>query len=303
MLYLNVTDVCKVIGKNPFEKESLEDVRKSILLKEKKRKFEHISDDDKKKIINQSCTEQRIKDEYVELENKSKELFTKKKDLEHMKRQCELQITKNIDVQEMEKKKTKIQHDLTQTSKLEVLTTKKKDDLLDLNLKNICKPSIKIQNQSGFVEKVDELQKNVPISCKELIKTEIYTKRGIYGEKDILKQAEVDLCISMNKIERLKYYCFENKLKIGGKADASDENNTIYEFKKRQRRFFQDIPIYEKIQLEMYLWIYKVEFIMHGQMFDNEIRWIKYTSIPTLLDEIKEGLNDYICWAEKFIIT
>ena len=107
MLYLNVTDVCRVIGKNPFENESLEEVRKSIFLKKTKRKFENISDNDKKKIINQSGTEQRIKDEYFELENKSKELCTKKKDLQDIKKQCELKISKNIDVQEMEKKKNK----------------------------------------------------------------------------------------------------------------------------------------------------------------------------------------------------
>ena len=198
------------------------------------------------------------------------------------------------------KKKIKIQHDLTQTSELQKLTTKKKDDLLDLNLKNICIPSIKTQNQSVFVEKVNEVQKNLPKSCKELIQTEIYTKRGIHGEKDILKQAENDLCVSMKKIETIEYYCFENKLKIGGKADASDNNNHIYEFKKRQRRFFEDIPIYEKIQLEMYLWIYNIDFIMHGQMFDNKIRWVQYTSIPELLEEIKKGLNDYISWTENY---
>lgn len=71
-------------------------------------------------------------------------------------------------------------------------------------------------------------------------------------------------------------------------------NGELMEFKHRIKRLFNFIPIYEKLQLEMYLFLLNnVTTCTHVETYNNNQNVTQYVHNANLLEKIKTKLDKY----------
>lgn len=151
----------------------------------------------------------------------------------------------------------------------------------DTNIKNVQK---KI-NDIEFYKCSDEIKKE--------IKRKIYTQRGIKDEhiaiNDYKKESELQIQTPKEFINR--FYIKDGiAFEIGGRIDGyiiDNKNNIIIiEVKNRQICIFDNIPIYEQIQLECYLRMMKAEKCIFIQRYDHKNHISEYKQNDNLWEEI-----------------
>ena len=82
---------------------------------------------------------------------------------------------------------------------------------------------------------------------------------------------------------------------IVGKIDGISSNGkTLVETKQRRNCFFECIPVYEKVQLECYLWLTGIEQAIHVQNYNGEQKHMLYKSDPVLWSQIQSRLEAFV---------
>jgi hypothetical protein len=82
---------------------------------------------------------------------------------------------------------------------------------------------------------------------------------------------------------------------VGGKVDGIvEETSTLVETKNRQRRLFGEIPLYEKVQLEMYMFLTDTRSIMHIEHYGGQSNKTLYNADSAFFDEIVKNCKDYL---------
>jgi len=154
------------------------------------------------------------------------------------------------------------------------------------------------------IQKVQEKIKNIkdlkcPDDIKEGIKKKIYTERGKLFEDIAIEeyQKEIDAHIQTPK-EFIKRFYIKNNIPfyIGGKIDGFIINNLgdtiVIEVKNRQNCIFEEIPMYEKIQIECYLRMMRSNECILIQRYDNKNNISTYNLNDSLWDEILLSLSE-----------
>lgn len=92
----------------------------------------------------------------------------------------------------------------------------------------------------------------------------VHTERGKLHENDSLQRLEKILNVSIsNRNDKfykqiIEYKNSEGEIKkyaIGGKVDGITEDGYLVEVKNRQYKLFNDIPVYEKVQIHAYMYL------------------------------------------------
>ncbi len=79
-----------------------------------------------------------------------------------------------------------------------------------------------------------------------------------------------------------------------GKVDGMLDDGTLVETKNRRNRLMWKIPIYEKVQMEAYMWLADSEKCHHIENFDGKQRETLYERNPRLWDMCVEKLEKFI---------
>jgi hypothetical protein len=100
------------------------------------------------------------------------------------------------------------------------------------------------------------------------------------------------------------------KLTIGGKVDGiasifsrkteSGREKVLVEIKNRQNRFFDKVPLYENIQVQIYLWILNLDKCYFIQRFNGKNKKTKISRDQLFIDEIVLKCKDV---AEKICMS
>lgn len=165
--------------------------------------------------------------------------------------------------------------------------------LNDLDLKtHLCQYNIWMEN---LFQKCDETNKceenstflatglkneNISLDLFEKINnTKIVARNSQFIKKNILRiESDSQLFI----------------IKIGGRVDGmSISGDVIYETKCRMYRFFNEIKDYEKVQIEIYLWLFDKQKCVFIENFNGEQKSIIYEKDENFFKIIKDDLNNY----------
>lgn len=123
-----------------------------------------------------------------------------------------------------------------------------------------------------------------------------HVQEGIDKEREDLELLSQKLDEDIFIDTRMKYRVFELSfalIKIGGRIDGFLEDDTIIETKHRAKRFFDRIPIYERIQCECYMRIMETNCI-HVQNYAGMSIVTDLEPDDKLWDKVLRGLGDFI---------
>ena len=168
-------------------------------------------------------------------------------------------------------------------------------------IKDISRESVKAKNnnESKIIE--NKLTENIPEVCKKCIKTEINTKRGIVYENKNLNNYEKNNNKSVksrnSKIYYIKILTKEDFiLRISGKVDGIEgegDDQVLIETKNRRKRLFDDIPVYEKVQMCVYMKMTGIQTSKLLQYYDDEESVIDYDFDKDYWNEIEQKLLNF----------
>lgn len=128
---------------------------------------------------------------------------------------------------------------------------------------------------------------------KKIIETESSKKRGIEEEEnDVIEYGKNLDIIRDKKMYSLKIEGTYTTFIIKGKIDGRTED-TLYEFKHRKNRLFSFLPLYEKVQMEIYMRMTNLNKAFLIQTFNDEKSIFEYNINDELLDEITDRLDEF----------
>ena len=236
-IYLNASEIAGLINKNKYNPQ--EDVIYNILCRIKKQKNE--TDNNKLKII--------TKDELIHL-------------------LLMFQESQLLDNASYNQYKNDIQNNKT-------------NDITDISksiLNKVAEESVKTKStndskklQNNIENKIKKVVKNKNIdSVNEYLTSHINKTRGIVNENKIIEKYEKknNTKISDNNSKLYKMKLFDintHSIYICGKIDGI-ENDQLIEIKNRKNRLFEFIPLYEKIQTEIY---FRLTQLTTGKLIQN----------------------------------
>jgi len=196
------------------------------------------------------------------------------------------------------KKKNVLKEDVRYSERIKKLIVKETVDNLDKKIET----SITEDNSKG-VQWLSEVQND---TLKSLVLSDIHTKIGKNEEAKILQNISTPqkpVTDSNSKIYSKVIQINDHiDITIIGKIDGIQDGKLI-EAKKRMYKFM-GIPLYEKIQIEIYLWMLESQNITicnHIQSFRGETQIITYKKDLIFLEDIKKALSEFfIRFCEKY---
>ena len=261
-IYLNASEISGLINKNKYN--SQEDVIYDILCRIKKESNK--SDICKLELIN--------KPELLELLKK----FEK---------------SKLISIDDSTKLKNKIK----QSNEKDIANISQ-NVLNNVTLKSIntktTEESRLIQNDIESTIKKVMKNKNVA-DINKYVEGHINKTRGIKNEKNIInkyeKKNKTNIKANNAKLFKMKLFSFEeHDIYICGKIDGIEDNQLI-EIKNRRNRLFEYIPIYEQIQIEIYLRLTGLQTGKLIQNYNESTSEIIIKNNDTLWDDILQEIK------------
>ena len=140
-------------------------------------------------------------------------------------------------------------------------------------------------------------------AVRRCIKSTVNTCRGINLEKPQLDAAEKRLAAPIIERNSCMYYTTirftdGGSFRIGGRVDGiikgSGGQVTIVESKNRMKRFFDNIPIYERVQMELYLrMVPNADKVILTENLDDGTRDRVVRPDDDLFEDIKRGLETF----------
>ena len=129
-----------------------------------------------------------------------------------------------------------------------------------------------------------ELEKNLQSALKEVpdsgtlaadITSFVFTERGKNAEDSSLDRLETQL--KQKIVQRndkyfkthVEYGTDGKKIQLGGRVDGITEDGGLIEVKNRQRRFFSEVPLYERVQVHAYMVLTGVSTCQLVQSFNG----------------------------------
>lgn len=168
--------------------------------------------------------------------------------------------------------------------------------------KSYIDPALKANKESESHTQQKKLLEKTPITQKLFEKaahSDLIKKRGNVKEEQALNRSEVKNKIKINGRNSVMYMktLYEDskfKIELRGKIDGIENNETIVETKNRSKRLFMSIPIYEKVQMEAYMFLTGFKKARHIENYNEKSNEILYehdsvlwnTCVDTLVHSI-----------------
>jgi hypothetical protein len=126
----------------------------------------------------------------------------------------------------------------------------------------------------------------------------VFVRRGVEGEKEAVDAFSASEGVAVGdrnlKFHKKTFDCSPGKgrITIGGRIDGFTDDGRLIEVKTRQRKFFDHIPLYEKVQMLAYMKLVSVERCELVQRYGKETR----SMVMELDDSLWERVLDRLYW-------
>ena len=127
---------------------------------------------------------------------------------------------------------------------------------------------------------------------RKFVKSAVATSRGVARERGDLARYARDLAPGTFVTRSLDLGA--TSVYITGVPDAIDKHGNVVETKHRRRRLFGNIPEYERIQLEVYMWLTRTHTCTHIENYDGAWNAASYSRDPDLWARVLEGLDQFV---------
>jgi hypothetical protein len=174
-----------------------------------------------------------------------------------------------------------------------------KESIQLLIRENDQKNSLKLEDE---IKKVfqDSNDSNVELDKKLMnqVKSFIHTSKGTRDEEKSLDLVQEETGIAIEQ-RNSKFYKkkINEKVSVGGRVDGIQSDGTLVEMKNRQYRFFNVVPIYEKIQVHVYMFLTDRQECKLIESFRGKTKTTMITFDQNLWDSIKIEIEAF---AESF---
>ena len=197
------------------------------------------------------------------------------------------------------------------------------NDLLTVDNITLIQDTIDCENTQVREQKVQELTQELvnehhvdPTEILQQVQSHVNTERG---KRDETNGIQMYTKITSKKIQNSNNKFYKRYLKdgnnikygIGGRVDGITEDGILVEVKNRQKRLFNYVPPYEKVQIHIYMYLlnktechliecFKSDTVKHIIEFDDAFM----NTIISELDNINQFLHDLnVCETlqDKFI--
>jgi hypothetical protein len=138
-----------------------------------------------------------------------------------------------------------------------------------------------------------EIVCKLPESVKKISNSYINKERGIREESKIVNSFEEKTNSIVTDRNNCTYSGRIEDIKIFGRIDGYSEKNGLIEVKHRRNRLFNKIPVYEKVQCEVYMILLDIDKCTHIERYDGKDVVTEYSSDIKLIQKIKAGLEEY----------
>ena len=202
----------------------------------------------------------------------------------------------------IDKKLSTLDTELKQKIKMELAMPNATDMQLSKKIHTIVGDAVNIHG--GEKSSKEVLQKNATKAVLDSalgveIEHECRKRRGTACEKRSLDRAEISM---RSKIAERNSKMYNKKLFehdmcdvwIFGKMDGRDDRGNVVETKNRRNRLFSKIPSYEKVQLEMYMWMTSTKECTHIELHDDRQNIVTYHRDDELWKEICLKINLFV---------
>lgn len=250
--HIHISSISSYIGQNPYNGcEAFTKLLKKLCPQE----TEHLANTYKTEIINTATTTIQLKTKVEEIKQSNltaRQKTIKTKELEQLISSNEhnvKELERNLDVIVLSEKK-----------RLEKVIGKDIDTLTK-----------------------EEILNHTNITDKEILKqAKQYTnqRQGIQTEETSLTMTEQQLGITLDKTQKYASRKLDVQGKhtwyLGGRVDGKTDD-TIIEIKDRMSHYFKEVRIYEKTQIQLYMWLHDVN---NAKLVERHNKHIKVTDIP-----------------------
>ncbi|CCU56462.1 unknown similar to AMEV240 [Mythimna separata entomopoxvirus 'L'] len=185
----------------------------------------------------------------------------------------------------------------SEKSKILESDTENKKNIIKNKIKIIVNKSISAKKEEDSSQIINTISDN---KLKDIITEDVSLKRGILKEDNNLntynKKYNV-IVANRDKyfIKKLTTFEYNNKtinIIVCGRVDGIIDDLLI-ESKNRRNRLFNYIPIYERVQLEMYLYLTDLKKCSLIQHYNEEIKVLNYVKDDDFFTEICCNLTSY----------
>jgi hypothetical protein len=234
----------------------------------------------------------------------------------HNKYQDINELTEKILIRNRLKKgeiiRTDIQKNLVKIQDKQILQTIKKELKLpeqstkkdiEKKINTMCiAPQLDKQTEQESHISLHKILEQTPIVKKLLEKSaysDLIKARGTHKEDSSLNHSEKKNKLVIQKrnnrlYTRVLYLDDICRIIVQGKIDGMIGTDTVVESKNRSKRLFYKIPIYEKVQLEAYLYLTQTKKALHIENYNEMTNEQYYDHDKLFWDECSEKLITYV---------
>ena len=128
-------------------------------------------------------------------------------------------------------------------------------------LKNTKNAEEVVQKKNQLLKKVESqvTDKNLKKELEKSVTNVVNTSYGIKNEDNVLQVYSKNKQMTVIKVCEFRKRKIGNNLYIGGKIDGLTQNGEIVEIKNRMYKLFNNLREYERIQLQSYIYIFKLK--------------------------------------------
>ena len=174
-------------------------------------------------------------------------------------------------------------------------------------MKNILKNSKNaeevVQKKNQLLKKVESqvTDKNLKKELEKSVTNVVNTSYGIKNEDNVLQVYSKNKQITVHKVCEFRKRKIGNNLYIGGKIDGLTQNGEIVEIKNRMYKLFNNLREYERIQLQCYIYIFKLKKGYLVENFKDKINIIEELYDKKYMDSLIYRLIRFEIFFDDFM--
>ena len=174
-------------------------------------------------------------------------------------------------------------------------------------MKNILKNSKNaeevVQKKNQLLKKVDSQvnDKNLKKELEKSVTNIVNTSYGIKNEDNVLQIYSKNKQITVHKVCEFRKRKIGNNLYIGGKIDGLTQNGEIVEIKNRMYKLFNNLREYERVQLQSYIYIFKLKKGYLVESFKDKINIIEELYDKKYMDSLIYRLIRFEIFFDDFM--
>ena len=174
-------------------------------------------------------------------------------------------------------------------------------------MKNILKNSKNaeevVQKKNQLLKKVESqvTDKNLKKELEKSVTNVVNTSYGIKNEDNVLQVYSKNRQITVHKVCEFRKRKIGNNLYIGGKIDGLTQNGEIVEIKNRMYKLFNNLREYERVQLQSYIYIFKLKKGYLVENFKDKINIIEELYDKKYMDSLIYRLRRFEIFFDDFM--